>query len=251
MPTQSHSRKLALVTGAGVRLGRAGAVRLAQAGYDLLLHYHSSQEQAQETARLVQECGGQAFLMQADLGNAEGVEGLVAQVFDTCQTIGPSKGLDVLVNNAAIFYPSSGPEEWLEHWDHFQWVNLKSPFLLTVKLLPLLKASRGCVVNIVDIWARYPLKRFLPYSVAKSGLEALTKALALELAPDIRVNGVSPGAALPASGSDGQIDKMLTQVPLQRLGGAEAIAEAVEFLCRADYITGQVLAVDGGRTINL
>lgn len=123
--------------------------------------------------------------------------------------------------------------------------------MLTVKLLPLLKARHGCVVNIVDIWARYPLKRFLPYSVAKSGLEALTKALALELAPDIRVNGVSPGAALPASGDAGQLDKMLSQVPLKRLGGADAIAEAVEFLCRADYVTGQILAVDGGRTINL
>jgi pteridine reductase len=238
-------RKLALVTGAGVRLGRASALRLAAAGFDLLVHYNSSDEPARRTADEVRQTGREAHLMQADLASAEGVDRLAAQVAEL------SPGLDVLVNNAAIFYPSVSPEDWIEHWDHFHWVNLKSPFLLTVKLLPLLRQRKGCVVNIVDIWSRYPLKRFLPYSVAKSGLEALTRALALELAPDIRVNGVSPGAALPASGADGNVDKMLTQVPLKRLGGAEAIAQAVEFLCRADYVTGQVLPVDGGRTINL
>ena len=130
-------------------------------------------------------------------------------------------------------------------------VNLKSPFLLSVKLLPLLRETKGCIVNIVDIWARFPLRRFLPYSVAKSGLEALTKSLALELAPDIRVNGVSPGAALPPPNSDDSMDKMLSQVPLQRYGGADSIAEAVEYLARAQYVTGQIIAVDGGRSINL
>ncbi len=242
----SSSTKLALVTGAGVRLGRASAVRLAQAGYDLLVHYNSSAEPAAETARLVQAEGRRATLVQADLGGPEGVEALARAVAEHA-----TEGLDALINNAAIFYSSPTPEDWMEHWDHFHWVNLKSPFMLTVRLLPLLRQRSGCVVNIVDIWSRYPLKRFLPYSVAKSGLEALTRSLALELAPEVRVNGVSPGAALPASGSDGAIDKMLTQVPLGRLGGAEAIAEAVEFLCRADYITGQILPVDGGRTINL
>ena len=245
MSSEAIHSKLALVTGAGVRLGRASALQLARAGYDILVHYNSSQEPAAETVALVEAEGRKAWLMQADLSHAEGVEALAAQV------AGHAEGLDVLVNNAAIFYASPTPEDWVEHWDHFHWVNLKSPFLLTVKLLPLLRHNKGNVVNIVDIWSRYPLKRFLPYSVAKSGLEALTKALALELAPDIRVNGVSPGAALPASGSDGQVDKMLTQVPLKRLGGAEAIAEAVEFLARADYVTGQILPVDGGRTINL
>jgi pteridine reductase len=245
MPSDATHSKLALVTGAGVRLGRASAVRLAQAGYDLLIHYHSSQESARETASLVEAAGRRAWLLQADLSALEGAEALAARISKQ------HHGLDLLVNNAAVFYGSPTPEDWLEHWDHFQLVNLKSPFVLTVKLLPLLRQRRGNVVNIVDIWARYPLKRFLPYSVAKSGLEALTRALALELAPEVRVNGVSPGAALPASGSEGPIDKMLTQVPLRRLGGAEAIAEAVEFLARADYITGQILAVDGGRTINL
>ena len=240
-----HDEKWALVTGAGVRLGRASAHRLARAGYNILIHYNSSEEPARETAELVVGEGRQATLLQADLSTPEGVEHLLNQVTASLD------GLDVLVNNAAIFYPSTTPQQWVEHWDHFQWVNLKSPFLLTVGLLDHLRARKGCVVNIVDIWSRYPLRKFLPYSVAKSGLEALTRSLALELAPDIRVNGVSPGAALPASGSDGQIDKMLTQVPLGRLGGAEAIADAVEFFCRADYVTGQILPVDGGRTINL
>lgn len=248
MPTTSqphNTTKLALITGAGVRLGQASALALAQAGYDILIHYRSSRERALETRQMVEDKGRLAHLLAADLSSPKGIDSLVEQV------TGLTDALDVLVNNAGIFYPTPSPEDWLEHWDHFQQVNLKTPFVLTTKLIPLLRNKKGCVVNIVDIWSRFPLKRFLPYSVAKSGLEALTKALALELAPDIRVNGVSPGAALPASGGGSNIDKILSQVPLARLSGAEAIAEAVEFLCRADYITGQIIAVDGGRSINL
>lgn len=237
--------KLALVTGAGVRLGQSIALTLASSGYDLLIHYHQSHDKATETASRVRDLGRQAHLIQADLGDPQSIETLVHQLTPICS------GLDVLVNNAGVFYPTPTPASWLEHWDHFHNVNLKSPLTLIVKLLPLLQARQGCIVNIVDIWSRFPLKRFLAYSVAKSGLEALTRALALELAPSIRVNGVSPGAALPATGSEAPLEKMLSQVPLQRLGGAEAIASAVEFLCRSDYITGQILPVDGGRTINL
>ena len=244
MSTDSN-QSWALVTGAGVRLGRASAHRLALSGYNILVHYNSSEEPAKETADLVRKAGRQSHVLRADLSCEEGVSSLIEQT----KAITPALG--ALINNAAIFYPSTSPEKWVEHWDHFQWVNLKSPFLLTVGLLEELRAGKGSVVNIVDIWSRFPLRKFLPYSVAKAGLEALTRSLALELAPDIRVNGVSPGAALPASGSEGQLDKMLTQVPLGKLGGAEAIAEAVEFFCRADYVTGQILPVDGGRTINL
>lgn len=235
----------ALVSGAGVRLGRACAIQLASSGHDIFVHYNSSLEPAQETARLVRELGREAVIIQADLSQESGVQALWEAVSNETDQ------LDVLVNNAAIFYPTTTPSDWVEHWDQFQMVNLKSPFLLTMGVLPLLEAAEGCVVNIVDIWARFPLRRFLPYSVAKAGLEALTKNLALELAPRVRVNGVSPGAALPASGSEGNVEKMLTQVPLGRLGGAESIAQAVDYLCRADYVTGQILAVDGGRTINL
>ena len=234
--------KLALVTGAGVRLGRASAIKLAGIGYDVIVHYHSSVEPAEETAESVREAGREAILVQADLSTEAGVKKLAGAV---------NSKLDLLVNNASIFYPTSSPEDWVKHWDKFQMVNLKSPFLLTTELLPRLREARGSVVNIVDIWARFPLRRFLPYSVAKSGLEALTKCLALELAPEVRVNGVSPGAALPPPNSDDSMDKMLSQVPMQRYGGAESIAQAVEYLARAEYVTGQILAVDGGRTINL
>lgn len=241
----TNSSPLALVTGAGIRLGRASAEKLALAGYDVIIHYNSSRDQAEETAQAVTQSGRQPFLVQADLGTPEGVDKLVQ--FAT----GQSKGLKVLVNNASIFYPTPSSEDWVREWDQFQMTNLKSPFLLIVGLLPLLRQSRGSVVNIVDIWARFPLRRFLPYSVAKSGLESLTKCLALELAPDVRVNGVSPGAALPPPNSDDSMDKMLTQVPLQRYGGAASIADAVAYLAQAEYVTGQILTVDGGRSINL
>lgn len=241
----TSARPLALVSGAGIRLGRACALKLAESGHDIVIHFNSSQAPAEETLRQVEERGAKGFLVQADLATAAGVESLVSH------TASLGRGLKVLVNNASIFFPTGKPESWVEHWDTFQMVNLKSPLLLTVGLLPLLKESGGCVVNIVDIWARYPLRRFLPYSVAKAGLEALTKSLALELAPDVRVNGVSPGAALPPANSDESMDKMLSQVPLQRYGGADSIAEAVEYFSRAGYVTGQILAVDGGRTINL
>ncbi|MCA9778586.1 MAG: SDR family oxidoreductase, partial [Candidatus Eremiobacteraeota bacterium] len=230
----NSNSKLAVVTGAGVRLGKATAVKLAQSGYDVVVHYNSSLAPAQETAAAVEESGSRAHLVQADLSTEEGVAELAKAI------AGISAELHVLVNNASIFYPTGSPEDWVKNWDRFQMVNLKSPFLLSVKLLPLLRETKGCIVNIVDIWARFPLRRFLPYSVAKSGLEALTKSLALELAPDIRVNGVSPGAALPPPNSDDSMDKMLSQVPMQRYGGAESIAEAVEYLARAQYVTGQI-----------
>ena len=245
MPMGSSDSKLALVTGAGVRLGRAIAVKLAHSGHDVLVHYKSSRGPAEETAAEVEKAGARAWLMQADLSTESGIAALVEAVKHQ------SSPLQVLVNNASIFYPTAGPQDWVKHWDSFQMVNLKSPFLLTTGLLPLLKKGEGCVINIVDIWSRFPLKRFLPYSVAKSGLEALTKCLALELAPEVRVNGVSPGAALPPPNSDDSMDKMLSQVPMQRYGGADSIADAVEYLTRAHYVTGQIIAVDGGRTINL
>jgi pteridine reductase len=242
--TQTDST-LALVTGAGIRLGRASALKLAEAGFDIVVHYNSSQGPAQETVAMVEAIGRQAHLIQADLSQESGIESLAEKVKSL------DRGLKVLVNNASIFYPTSKPEDWVKHWDTFQMVNLKSPFLLTMGVLGLLKSCHGNVVNIVDIWAKFPLKRFLPYSVAKSGLESLTRCLALELAPDVRVNGVSPGAALPPPNSDDSMDKMLSQVPLQRYGGADSIAEAVEYLSRSSYVTGQIIAVDGGRSINL
>lgn len=242
---EDPNKNLALVTGAGIRLGRASALKLAEAGHDIVVHYNSSQAPALETQKLVEERGRKAFLVQADLSQKSGIEKLVQSTLEL------DLGLKVLVNNASIFYPTKSPADWIEHWDTFQMVNLKSPFLLTMGVLESLQANSGNVVNIVDIWAKFPLRRFLPYSVAKSGLEALTKCLALELAPHVRVNGVSPGAALPPPNSDESMDKMLSQVPLQRYGGAESIADAVVYLTRADYVTGQIIAVDGGRTINL
>lgn len=218
---------IALVTGAGVRLGQAIAGRLHQAGYELILHLHHS----------TSELPGR--VVRGDLTSREAVQRILEAV-DT---------LDLLVNNAAMFHPSS-LENALKDWDQFRALNLEAPMALSLGLADRLRASRGAIVNIADIYAERPLKGHLPYCLSKAGVLMLTRCLALELAPEVRVNAVAPGAALPPTGSDPSYeDTLKAKIPLQRIGGAEAIAEAVLFLARADFVTGQVLRVDGGRTL--
>ena len=239
--------KRACVTGAGVRLGKAAALRLAQNGYQLILHYHSSQEPAEDTLKRCREFGVEAELFQADLGQEEEVKKLAEFASSRFG------GLELLVNNAAIFYPTRRTEEMVEHWDRFQDLNVKAQFLTSAYCRPALAASgNGCIINIIDIYARYPLKGYLPYCVAKAGLEAFTRCAALDFAPEIRVNGVSPGAAmLPAGADPAEEPRLAAEIPLQRIGSAESIADAVAYLAEADFVSGQVLAVDGGRSVNL
>ncbi len=219
--------KVALVTGAGVRLGQAIAHRLHQAGYELILHLHRS----------ASELPGR--IVRGDLSDRAAVEKIVDHV----------DRLDLLVNNAAGFHPST-LENALQDWDELRKLNLDAPMLLSLGLADRLKASRGAIVNIADIYGELPLKGHLPYCVTKAGVVMLTRCLALELAPEVRVNAVAPGAALPPSGAPPEYEEKLKQrIPLQRVGGAESIAETVLFLAQADFVTGQVLRVDGGRTL--
>jgi pteridine reductase len=234
--------KVALVTGAGVRLGKAIALRLGAEGYDLALHYRGSRQEAEDTA------GGvpRGELFQADLGRPDGAAGLASAVLERMGQV------DLLVNSAAIFFPTPTLAQAEESWDELMSLNVRAPLSLARHLEGTLRAQRGSIVNIVDIYALRPAERFLSYSVSKGALWSLTQSLAMHFAPDVRVNAVSPGAALPPVGATPEEEERLTgKVPLQRMGGADSIAQAVSYLAAADFVTGQMICVDGGRTLRM
>lgn len=235
-------RKAALVTGAGVRLGRAIAVKLAADGYDLALHYRSSKAQVAETESLCRQQGAQCLRVAADLAEVEQIDRLIGEV------LAWSPRLKLLVNNASIFFKTPDLPSVRQHWSAFIDVNLRAPFLLVCGFEQALRQSRGSVVNLIDIHAERPLKHYAPYNVSKSGLLGMTRSLAIDLAPEIRVNAVSPGAALPPSDNPDKPSGAVTEgVPLGRMSGSDPIAEAVVYLANADYVTGHNLVVDGGR----
>ncbi|ATE61409.1 pteridine reductase [Thauera sinica] len=239
-----------LVTGAARRVGAEIARNLHDAGAYVALHYHRSAEEAERlAAALAAARAGSAFTVGGDLGE-DGVPEQVAQaVLDRFGRI------DGLVNNASSFFPTEVGRIDRAAWDDLIGSNLKGPLFLSQALAPALRAARGAIVNIVDIHAEQPLRHYLLYSVAKSGLAGLTRALALELAPEVRVNGVSPGPIdWP---EDGQFppeerERIVAHTLLQRTGSPADIARTVRFLLfDAPYVTGQILAVDGGRSIRL
>jgi pteridine reductase len=240
-----------LVTGGARRVG-AAIVRAAHAaGARVVVHCNRSCGEARALlAGLEKARPGSTAVVQGDLLDLERLPGLVAEA---AARFGR---LDALVNNASSFHAT--PLETLDAaaWDDLVGTNLRAPLFLSKAAAPHLRRSRGAIVNIVDIHAERPLAGFLAYSVAKSGLAGLTRALALELAPEVRVNGVSPGAILwPEDGEafpPAERERITVQTPLRRTGTAEDIAGAVKYLVfDAPFVTGQVLAVDGGRSIAL
>lgn len=240
-------QKNVLITGAAKRIGAACARMLHAQGFNVCLHYHSSEVEA---GRLGQELNrhrpNSAITLQADLLNI--VE--LKQLAEKATAIWD--GIDVLVNNASSFYPTKVGQVTEQNWNDLLGSNLKSPFFLTQALLPSLRQRHGCIINIIDIHAERGLKDYPVYSIAKAGLAAMTKSLAKELAPAVRVNGVSPGAILwPEQDMTAAMkNAILQRVALQRSGEPDDIAKTVRFLiCEADYITGQIIAVDGGRTL--
>ena len=240
-------RKNVLITGAARRIGAECARVLHGEGCNIVLHYNTSMEQALLLCDELNEArADSALLVKADLLNPDEIEHLAnvsTHVWD---------GIDMLVNNASQFYPGLVGQVGVADWDDMMNTNLRAPFFLSQALVPSISKRRGCIVNIVDIHAGKGLPGYPVYSVAKAGLEAMTKCLAKELAPEVRVNAVSPGAILwPENGmTDGQKNEILQRVALQRCGTAADIAKAVRFLMiDADYITGHVLTVDGGRTL--
>jgi len=233
---------VALVTGAAVRLGKALALGLAQAGVDVAVHYNRSIAPAQETVSEIRSLGRRAVAVQADLSDSVAVKGLVSAVHETLGSI------DILVNSAAIFERGTLESTTEELWDRHLAINLKAPFLLCQSFASQLEAGRrGHIVNIADWRALRPGKAYVAYTAAKAGLVALTKTLALGLAPQIQVNAIAPGAILPPPGkSDDALQRLVPRIPLGHTGGPEDIVEAALYLLRSDFVSGEVLNVTGG-----
>jgi pteridine reductase len=246
---ESLQGKTALVTGGARRVGAAIARRLHAAGANLMLHYRDSAADADALAAELNLLRPKsASTVKAELLAPIAPRALVSAALESFG------GLDLLVNNASAFFPVALGAIEPSHWEELIGANLRAPLFISQEAAPHLAKSQGAIVNIVDIHAERPLKGYSVYSIAKAGLAALTRSLALELAPQVRVNGVAPGAiAWPA---DGQFDpderrRILATTPLGRVGSPEDIAQAVHFLACAPYVTGQILAVDGGRSIFL
>ncbi|HJR69151.1 MAG TPA: pteridine reductase [Gammaproteobacteria bacterium] len=239
----------ALVTGAAKRIGAVIASTLHDAGANVAIHYHSSATDAERLAAdLNRRRPKSAFTVTADMLDIAAVEGMAAEVQ---KRIGSNK-LDVLVNNASSFYPTPLGTVTQEQWQDLMGSNLKAPLFLSQALLPALRAARGVIINIVDVHAQRPLRDHPVYGAAKAGLAMLTRSLAKDLGPDVRVNGVSPGAILwPDEGMTEPLRAAIVkQTALKRTGEPQDIARTVLFLVRdAPYITGQIIAVDGGRSV--
>jgi pteridine reductase len=239
--------KVVLVTGAARRIGAAIATTLHQNGANVAVHCRDSSTDADVlVARLNGERPDSAARFQADLNDTEALPSLVESV------VSWHGALDILVNNASSFYPTPPGEITEAHWDDLIGSNLKAPLFLSQAALPALREAKGVIINLIDVHAQRPLRNHTVYGLAKAGLAMLTRSLAKDLAPDVRVNGVSPGAILwPENGmNDTTKDTILQQIPLQRPGDPEDIAGCVLYLVRdATYITGQIIAVDGGRSI--
>jgi len=241
--------KVALVTGAARRVGAAIARRLHAAGANVVLHYRGAEgEAAQLEKELNAARAGSAMKVKGDLLAPVAPKVLVDAALQRFAR------LDILVNNASAFYPTAIGQIELSHWEELIGSNLRAPLFLSQVAAPRLALAGGVIVNIADIHAERPLKGYVVYSIAKSGLVALTRSLALELAPGVRVNAVAPGAiAWPEDGQfdPGERERIVASTPLRRTGNPDEIAQAVHFLCTAPFVTGQVLAVDGGRSIFL
>jgi pteridine reductase len=246
--TKSRTRT-ALVTGAARRIGACIAETLHQRGCDVFLHYNQSRGAVDELAgKLNALRPASAIILQADLGESEEIDRMAAQVKEH------TGKLHLLVNNASRFFTTAVGTTTMAQWDELMDSNLRGPYFLTQALLPELATAGGSVINLLDVHAVRPLREHAVYCMAKAGLQMMTLALAREIGPQVRVNGVAPGAilwpeqALPS----GYQQEILNKTVMGRAGRPEDIASAVAYLgLDAPYVTGQVLAVDGGRSLNI
>jgi pteridine reductase len=237
--------KVALVTGAGRRLGRAMADALAKRGMTMAIHHHASSEGARELREEILRAGGRAECFSADLADAEAARALPGQV------VAELGRLDVLVNSAAIMQRLGFEETTPQQWDAIHNLNLRSVFFCTQGAAPALRATGGKVVNLADLAGLEPWSGFAAHSTSKAGVVMLTKVLALSLAPKVTVNAIAPGAVLvPEDYSPEERDRLVRSTPLRRLGSPSDVISALLYLLEGgDFVTGEVLVVDGGRLI--
>ncbi len=236
--------KTALITGGAQRIGAQITQTLHKHDYNVIIHYRHKKQVATALSQMLnRKRPNSATTLQAELSNVDSIQTLSASIH----------GLDVLVNNAAIFYPT--PIAYANHdsWQQIINTNLMAPFFLSQSLATTLAKNNGCIINIVDIHAQRPLKNYPIYSISKAGLLMMTQALARELAPKIRVCGVSPGSILWPEDTEldnKQKNKILKKIALSKQGSTQDIANTVLFLINSPYITGQIINVDGGRTLS-
>ena len=237
--------KTALITGGAQRIGAQITKTLHKHGFDVIIHYrHSKQAASSLMQSLNQIRAHSASILQAELSAVSSLQTLVKNI----------ENLDILINNASVFYPTPINKVSQEAWHQIINTNLMAPFFLSQSLAPILAKNHGCIINIVDIHSQRPLKNYAIYNISKAGIAMMTKTLAKELAPKIRVCGVAPGAILwpqnEAELSGEQQNKMLGKIALGKQGSAKDVANTVLFLATSPYITGQIINVDGGRTLN-
>jgi pteridine reductase len=236
--------RVALVTGAGKRLGREVALRLASEGTDVAVHYGKSEAEAQEVVAAIQKMGRQSIAFLAELTNVQAIEKLVTDV------TGRFGRLDILVNSAANFLETKFGQTTEAIWDASLNTNLRAPFFCAQAAAPhLAKSGHGVIINFADIGALLGWREYLPHSLAKSGVILMTRILAKELAPAVRVNAIAPGTITMAGDAPELQEDFMQRAPLRRSGRPDEIGDAVMYLVGAEFVTGQCLVVDGGRTL--
>ena len=239
--------KTIFVTGGAKRIGKAIIELFAKEQWKVIIHYNKSKSDAEDLASKINSNNdNSAFIVGGDLDNAEDVQSIISSVNSISET------LDLLVNNASTFYPTPIEEISDDHWNKLIGSNLKGPLFLIQGFKEKLKNSKGSIINITDTNLTKGVANFSIYSAAKAGLESITKGLAKELAPEIKVNAIAPGAMLEPpdiTWTENQKNKVIESIPLKKMGAEQDIAEAVYFLACANYITGQIIKIDGGRSL--
>ena len=237
--------KTALIPGGAARIGAQIVKTLHHNQFNIIIHCNQSKDKAQllcDELNLIR--ANSAEIVSGNLNNIDELDSLVSSI----------KSIDLLVNNASVFYPKSVEDSEMKDWDDVININLKAPFFLSKGLSKTLSKNDGSIINIIDIHSERPLKKHAIYNISKAGLKMLTQTLAKELAPRIRVNGVSPGSILwpqdSAEISEDDKNLMLERIALHRQGSPQDIADTVLFLANSNYITGQIINIDGGRTLN-
>ena len=237
--------KTALITGGAARIGAQIVKTLHHNQFNIIIHCNQSKDKAQLLCDELNSIRANSVeIVSGNLNNIDELDSLVSSI----------KSIDLLVNNASVFYPKSVEDSEMKDWDDVININLKAPFFLSKGLSKTLSKNDGSIINIIDIHSERPLKKHAIYNISKAGLKMLTQTLAKELAPKIRVNGVSPGSILwpqdSAEITEDDKNLMLERIALHRQGSPQDIADTVLFLANSNYITGQIINIDGGRTLN-